>query len=236
MSAIDQEYRELVADIQYLESLVNQNRDEFKRSLQVKLSNAISAENRVDLTLDELALFMAKISARASVIESNLGVDAISADLQSSESGQATIPLVDTLKLSIVDIGQHNHLGGLYHTENNVPYCFMPPDKKVVADLYIDRSNAMTLAINTPVCSDDRILNNLKIEVDGIPLKHKIATIEGDKRLVAHLPKSKSKAKTHLALITPVATAKDTFRLGISDIYCVKRQTLKNFVKNKLGS
>ncbi len=54
------------------------------------------------------------------MIESNLGVDAISADLQSSESGQATIPLVDTLKLSIVDIGQHNHLGGLYHTENNV--------------------------------------------------------------------------------------------------------------------
>ena len=55
MSAIDQEYRELVADIQYLESLVNQNRDEFKRSLQVKLSNAISAENRVDLTLVALA-------------------------------------------------------------------------------------------------------------------------------------------------------------------------------------
>ncbi len=49
----------------------------------------------------------------------------------------------------------------------------------MVADLYIDRSNAMTLAINTPVCSDDRILNSLKIEVDGIPLKHKIATIEG---------------------------------------------------------
>lgn len=233
MSAINQEYHELLEDIQYLEYLVNKDREVFKNDLKTKLSNAVGLDDKAELILDELALFAGKISARAAVIEKNLDIEP---GVMSSQALQKAAPVMrDSVQLSIVDVGAHNNLGYVYHTESNMPYCFVPDGKKLVADLYVDRENTLTLAINTPVYSDEKILKDIQVEVDGVALKHKIVNIEGNQRIICHIPKSKSKAKTHLAVIFPVSTNGSAYKLGISDIHCVPRQTLKTYIKKKIG-
>lgn len=232
MSAINQEYHELLEDIQYLEYLVGKDRDAFKNDLKAKLSNAVGIDDKAELILDELALFAGKISARAAVIEKNLDIES---GFKASEPISESVSIMqDSVQLSIVDVGAHNNLGYVYHTESDMPYCFVPAGKKMVAGLYVNRGNTLTLAINTPVYANEQTLKDIQVEIDGVPLKHKITNIEGNQRIICHIPKSKSKAKTHLALITPSSTNNASFKLGISDIHCVPRQTLKTYLKKKL--
>ena len=225
------EPEQLAEDILYLEYLINVEKNRIEERLVHTVRQAQSDEDKITLICRELSGSLAQMSARISVLEKLL-VNGRNAVLPVSEhssqpAGTGVEPPLQEVKVSIVDLGEENHLGNLYYTDNNKPYHIVLPGSQVVAQLNVDRSDKKALAINVVGTVDKDLLNSLQVIVDGEPLEHKFARVDGQNRLLAHLPVRSSNGLTVVKLVMPDSKGS----LNLSDIFCVPRQSVANYLK-----
>lgn len=239
MSSASQEQQEIIADIQYLEYLINADKQEIKNNIKLRLQGANDLENKIEAISDQVAYSLASMSARINILEKAMvaegKIDAASLEEQKSNLQELAITdaFVEEIKLSIVEIGEENTLGYLKHNEHNVPYHELFPGASIVCNLPINRASKKTLAVDVVKVSDKSLLNNAVIKVDGVKLKHKVTNVDGLHRLIAHVPEGDNLAnKTHVELILPTAVkANQSFEFYLSDIHCVPRATVIGVAK-----
>ncbi|WP_147302241.1 hypothetical protein [Thalassotalea euphylliae] len=229
------EHKELIADIQYLEYLINYDRERFRTSVQARLSNATQQHDKANIVVDEFALALGKISARLAIVEKTLNIETSVEQLVNRASDNVpntfTEQFVDELKIPITDLGFHNNLGHLCHSTRGMPFHWLYQSQSVVSDLYIDRTKKLSLAITVEDYDNVNTLKDCKIEIDGVLVKHKVIMIEDQSRLVCQIPKSNAEGKTHFSMTTPSG---EHVKIGLSDVYCVPKMSLLKFVSTKL--
>lgn len=237
MSKYNNEHQALIEDIYYLENLISVEKEQIKQRLIGRLSNSQSVEEKADVMGDEIAHILSTMSARIQVIEKVLSVEnqtneAISKveNILGQTNKEVTPVLLDSILLSIVDIGTRNHLWNLQHSLDNKPYYSLPAGSEVNFVLPINRKNKQTLAVDVIDFSSQNMLKTISFFIDGHKLKHKIKTVNGIIRLVCYLPESKNNDTTYVSLQLPKQTKGNNFMFYMSDVNCVPKPKIAHVI------
>ncbi|WP_108947105.1 hypothetical protein [Shewanella halifaxensis] len=240
MSRYSEESKQIIEDICYFESLISTDKQIIKQRMLTRVSNVNTLDDKAAVMCEEVSEVLANMSARLGVMETLLSADknlssaAKKIDTLSEYSAtEVGSVLLDSVKLSIVDIGYRNGLWGLMHTLNNAPYHKLASGSEVNFVLPINRSVKQTLAVDVIEAAPQRLLNDSCFYIDGHKLKHRVKTINGVTRLICYLPKSKTGNTTYVSLKLPVTNEQD-FKFYLSDVNCVPKLTLSAFAKNKI--
>ncbi|GIU03078.1 hypothetical protein [Shewanella algidipiscicola] len=237
MNIDSDESKQIIEDICYLENLIDTEKTQFRQAVATKLANAESIDDKAEVIVDEVALVLATMSARISVIEKVLTSDekispntVLSQKKTSSKVEVNNTALLDEVKLSIVDIGKRNDLWHLTHTPDNKPYYALAPNSKVNFVLPINRKIKQTLAVDIIQAKPHGLLNGVQFHIDGHKLKHKVKTVDGITRLICYLPKSKTGNTTYVTVILPDSNG-DEYKFMMSDVNCVPKLSLSSFAQ-----
>lgn len=229
--AVNTERDQLAKDILYLEYLLDVEKNEIKQNLRQRLAQADSETERIETICDEISTSLAQISARVSVIEKVMvsRMDKVNPEnIDGTRSYPAQEPLKAQVNVSVKEIGERNSLSPIKYTDSGQPFIQIMPDSRIKVDLAVDRSEKKTLAVNVCEEIDRAFLNKVKILVDGEHIKHKVACVNDNDRLICHLPVKAGKRKTEVDIVTPAVSSG---RLCLSDVHCVSRQTLSGYFK-----
>ncbi|QLE86083.1 hypothetical protein FLM48_14020 [Shewanella sp. Scap07] len=244
MSVQHEEHNELIEDICYLEHLISAEKQDIKARMLARIGNADSIEDKVDVLSDEIAHTLATMSARIQIVEKTLvsgtGLQPIKAGGEATagfnvEPGRprAKVDLLETVKLSIADIAKRNNLYGLQHDSKGLPFCAIRPDTEINFVLPVARNKTQTLAVNLLGESDESLMKKVEFSIDGHQLPHKLKIVEGTLRLICYLPRSKTKNKTYVSIVFPKATADADYIVKLSDVNCVPKLSVVDYLKKQ---
>jgi hypothetical protein len=185
-------------------------------------------------TRDALVGVISDIAARVKVLEEylvkvDMRDETFSPGAEVFGSGPQT-----ELKIPIADFTGNHLLGNLKHHEDGTPYRNIPSNTTVLADIHVDRNAEKTLAINVVSSSNDSLLTQVEVKVDGVQTRHRMAIIEGKKRLLVHLAKRSRQhhQKTQLEIKAPALSLDQ--HISLSDIFVVPKLNMLGFVKKRL--
>lgn len=153
---------------------------------------------------------------------------------QKSRVSSLPMPQVEMAKLAVMDLEHRESLGELQYNQQGAPFRYFFSEGRLEESFHINRHMKTTLAVEFEgSCSEDS-LRAIEVQIDGVKLKSKIVTLSHQKRVLVHIPKRKDGGHTHLRLIAPKLQSDE--KLAMFDIYCVPRQSLTGFVKQRLTS
>lgn len=210
--------------------------NELKREERQRATNTLSAiaPELQEATRDAVVGVIGDIAARVRVLEEylvkvDIREETFSPGAENFGSGPQT-----ELKIPIADFTGNHLLGNLKHHEDGTPYRNIPSNTTVLADIHVDRNAEKTLAINVVSSSNDTLLTQVEVKINGVKTRHRIATIDGKKRLLIHLIKHplKHHQKTPLEIKAPALSLDQ--HISLSDIFVVPKLSMLDFVKKHL--
>lgn len=186
MSKESSERQEVIADIQYLESLIALEEGEIKAQLIQQISKASNIEDKIDVLGGEVAYTLGKMSARIALLEQSVFDGKTTTQTPASVEDPCT--LVDTLKWSADQLPLNDNL---YHLENsNGILCkWTGPKPSTDILLPINRKNHQTVRIGIVATIKPETLEGLSIFIDGINIKYRLRYVDDVNYVTFFLPK-----------------------------------------------
>jgi len=234
MSKQSSERQEVIADIQYLESLIVLEEREIKAQLIRQISKATNIEDKIDVLGGEVAFTLGKMSARIKLIEKALFDDQPTAVSQVSEentvattvtntAAEESHEFVDSLSWSADQFPLNNNF---FHLENsNGVLCrWTGPAPSTDIVLPVNRQKHQEVRIGIVAAIKPEILKALGIYIDGIKIKYRLSYIEGVNYVSFVLPKiTENFGNTRLTIALPANYSPhelngsiDTRQLGVA--------------------
>lgn len=199
MSKQSEERREIIADIQYLESLIVLEEKEIKEQLIRQISKATNIEDKIDLLGGEVAYTLGKMSARIKLLEKELFNDeAAAAD---------SIPAVNNAVNAVtIKVAEESHEfvdslswfadqlpvgGNFFHLEssNGVLCKWTGPAPSTDILLPVNRKKHQVISVGIVAVIKPEMLTMLGIYVDEVKVKYRLSYIDGVNYVSIVLPK-----------------------------------------------
>ena len=234
MSKQSSERQEVIADIQYLESLIVLEEREIKAQLIRQISKATNIEDKIDVFGGEVAYTLGKMSARIKLLEKALFNDQAAAtdpipvvnnavNAVTNTAAEESQEFVDSLSWSADQFPLNNNF---YHLENsNGILCkWTGPAPSTDILLPVNRKKYQELKVGIVAAIKPEILKMLGIYVDGVKVKYRLSYIDGVNYVNFILPKiAKDFGNTRLTIELPATYSPnalngstDTRQLGVA--------------------
>jgi len=200
MSIVSTEHQEIVADIQYLESLIAMEEEEIKQRLILQISEVPRIEDKIDLLGGEIAYTLGKMSARIKLLEQTI--------LEGKTATQTSLPVEDAPANVNVAIDSTEESGtffdklewsaeqlplndNLYHLENSSGILCKWTGPKPSTDILlpVNRKKHQAVRIGIVATIKPEILEELAIYIDGIKIKHRLCYVDDVNYVTFVLPK-----------------------------------------------
>ncbi|MEZ0153472.1 MAG: hypothetical protein AB9Q22_01015 [Candidatus Reddybacter sp.] len=200
MSMENTEPQEIIADIQYLESLIAMEEEEIKARLILQISEVPRIEDKIDLLGGEIAYTLGKMSARIKLLEQAIfdgktttqtpvSVEVVAANVSVViDNKEDPRTFVDTLKWSADQFPLNDNL---YHLENsNGILCrWTGPKPSTDILLPINRQKHQIVRIGIVATIKPETLEGLSIFIDGINIKYRLSYVDDVNYVTFFLPK-----------------------------------------------
>lgn len=219
-------------EVQYLKRLQQEEKQRAKLFLEARecdLSDS-SLEAVTDLYCD--------ISSRLRIVEEYLvSVSPDETVFSPNVLSIKDIPMPknkELVKIAVANLPGQQGLGSIMHNAQGLPYRWLDSGARILAEVDINRSIKMTLAIDFEIAEPSALLNDVQIIIDGVVLKHKTRINNKYHRLLAHIPKRKRGGSTAVEIKAPKYGINN--KLAMSDIYCVPTLNIMQLIKKKVTS
>ena len=187
-----------------------------------------------DMDRQRLVAALAELSARVAVLEALALQQGINAPISSSEVSRVSEKLPLQQSISIASFESDDAIQELIVREDGRPSAVIASGAQLNVLLEVSRQIDQTLAIDVMGKSRGVSLKKIKLYVDTRPVRFRISSVRGQKRIIAALPKANFVGATHLLIEFPKLPRSDYLRLG--DIHCVPRLGLfKGLFKRLIG-
>lgn len=181
-----------------------------------------------------LVAALSELSARVAVLEAVALQQGINVPVSNTEVSRASEKLPLEQSISIASFEPDDAIQELVVREDGRPFAVMSSGSELNVLLEVSRQIDQTLAIDIMGKSRGVSLKKVTLYVDTHPVKYRISSVRGQKRLIAALPKAKFVGATHLLIKFPKIPRSEYLRLG--DIHCVPRLgLLKGLFKRLMG-
>lgn len=208
----------------YLEALIG--REALAINTKLGAEEILERQKLVD-ALSELA-------ARVAVLEATALQQGAYLSVPKTEASRALAKLPLEQSISIASFESDDAIQELIVREDGRPSAVIASGAQLNVLLEVSRQIDQTLAIDIMGKSRGVLLKKIKLYVDTRPVRFRISSVRGQKRIIAALPKANFVGATHLLIEFPKLPRSDYLRLG--DIHCVPRLGLfKGLFKRLIG-
>ena len=211
-------------EVAYLETLIGRE------------ASAVSAKLGADEKLEKQKLVqtLSELAARVAVLEEmavRQGVN-VPAPVASPSPDSQELPAEQTI--SVTTFEHTDAVQELVWPKEGRPFAVVASGSELNVLLEVSRAIDQTLAIDIMGSSRGVSLKKTKLLVDTRPVDFRVATVRGQKRLIAALPKAGFSGATHVLIQFPQIRRNEYLRLG--DIHSVPRLGLvKGALKRLFG-
>ena len=217
--------------------MVNKSKEVvYLETLIAREASAVSAKLGTEDQLEKRKLVqtLSELAARVAVLEEMAVRQGINVPISNAEVSRASEKLPLEQSISIASFEPDDAIQELVVREDGRPFAVMSSGSELNVLLEVSRQIDQTLAIDIMGESRGVSLKKVKLYVDTHPVKYRISSVRGQKRLIAALPKAKFVGATHLLIKFPKIPRSEYLRLG--DIHCVPRLGLfKGLFKRLMG-
>lgn len=198
-------------EVVYLETLIGRE------------ASAVSAKLGDTDTLDRQRVIgaLSELAARVAVLEAMAvrgGVD-IPATSAKPPNASTKLPLEQTI--SVRTFEHSDAIEEIVRSKEGRPFAVVASGGELNVLLEVSRLVEQTLAVDIMGSSRGVSLKKTKVYVDTQPVSFRISKVQGQKRLIARLPKASFAGATHILIQFPKIPRNEYLRLGV--IHCVPR-------------
>lgn len=177
---------------------------------------------------------LSELAARVAVLEAMAvrgGVD-IPATSATPLNASTKLPLEQTI--SVTTFEHSDAIQEIVWSREGRPFAVVASGGELNVLLEVSRLVEQTLAVDIIGSSRGVSLKKTKVYVDTQPVSYRISKVQGQKRLIARLPKASFTGATHILIQFPKVPRDEHLRLG--DVHSVQRLgVFKGIFRRLLG-
>ena len=215
-------------EIDYFNTLVNDEKAKLTDLISQRINNEKNPYAHLAVVTDTLTSALAGLTARIKVVEKVVLANSNDELLITAPSliigdPQCVHSLKNEVCIPAEIFANHNNMYGLEHTESGLAYAWSGPDPEITFDLPIKRDVDTTCRIRFISASDEEMLKDIKISIDGNQIPYNLE-FDGECRVIECQLQSCAKTQSsRISLelprtISPVEQGKgnDERRLGLA--------------------